>query len=78
MANEKRPRPERKAADTYTAFDRKMVWAVQAHRPVEFIMATGTVVIGYICSVDKYFIEIEDGLGKVWLNKAAMESARVQ
>lgn len=56
--------------------------AKDSDKAVYFIMADGKRYAGHICSVDKYFIEIDDrysnnGGGLVWVNKAIITSARI-
>lgn len=81
----KKDHPVRSARDTYTAFDRKMIFCKEARKKVHFEMATDVSFVGTIVSVDKYFIEIDDDFGLdpgdpdglVWISKAMIVSARV-
>lgn len=76
---ERRPRSDRPHRDTYTAFDRKMISCKERNEVVAFTMSSGSVHYAIVCSVDKYFIEVElsveDGGKKPWLNKAQIVDA---
>lgn len=63
----------------YTAFDRAMVSASQARQTVIFKMATDDVYVARVCSVDKYFIEIEETRNseRVWISKSMLVSVKV-
>lgn len=67
--------------ENYTAFDRAMVSAQISGSEVSFSLATSEYEDGFIrarvCSVDKYFIEVEqDGVRK-WINKGLIVIAQV-
>lgn len=82
-----RPRKgQQQHRENYTAFDRAMIAASTSKTPVEFTMAPGETIGGQVCSVDKYFIEVDtDWMGmhtpyrgaKVWISKAMIVTARV-
>lgn len=72
-----RGRPQNNKRENYTAFDRALIRAKEEGKLVQFKLATDEVEKGFICSVDKYFIEIENDEGKEWFGKAMMTRVKV-